>query len=129
MLGERLREARERAGRQQIDVAVALNRHRTLINKVEQGNSSLSVEALAKAAVELSVSADYLLGLTDDPTPKAQLPQGGQSGDASPPDSSAPALTPTDLRAVSIVRGLRSPLLEGWLRSGEALTELQRESA
>ena len=129
MLGERLREARERAGRQQIDVAVALNRHRTLINKVEQGNSSLSVEALAKAAVELGVSADYLLGLTDDPSPKAPLPQPGEAGCETPPDTSPPALAPAELRAVSIVRGLRSPLLEGWLRSGEALIELQRESA
>ena len=129
MLGERLREARERAGRQQIDVAVALNRHRTLINKVEQGNSSLSVEALAKAAVELGVSADYLLGLTDDPTPKAQFPQRAEASCEAPSDASPAALTPTDLRAVSIVRGLQSPLLEGWLRSGEALTELQRESA
>ena len=129
MRGERLREALERAGRQQIDVAVALNRHRTLINKVEQGNSSLSVEALAKAAVELGVSADYLLGLTDDPNPKAQLPQRDEAGREAPPNSSDPALTPTELQAVSIVRGLQSPLLEGWLRSGEALTELQRESA
>ena len=129
MLGERLREARERAGRQQIDVAVALNRHRTLINKVEQGNSSLSVEGLAKAAVELGVSADYLLGLTDDPTPKEQLSQRGEAGGEAIPDCSAPALTPNELQALSIVRSLQSPLLEGWLRSGEALIELQRQSA
>ena len=128
MLGERLRKARKRAGRLQIDVAVASNKHRTLINKVEQGSSSLSVEALAKIAVELGVSTDYLLGLTDDPAPKAHLPAPGEAGSETQPESSALVLTPTELQAVSIVRGLRSPLLEGWLRSGEALVELQRQS-
>ena len=125
MLGERLREARERAGRLQVDVAVALNKHRTLINKVEQGNSSLSVEALTKAAVELGVSTDYLLGLTDDPTPMAQRPQQDEAGDGTPPASPVLAATPAEIQAMVIVRGLRSPLLEGWLRSGEALLELQ----
>ena len=129
MLGERLRKARERAGRLQIDVAVASNKHRTLINKVEQGNSGLSVEALAKIAVELGVSTDYLLGLTDDPDPKACLSEPGEAGREAPTESSPLVLTPTDLQAVSIVRGLQSPLLEGWLRSGEALVELQRQSA
>ena len=80
MLGNRLREARQRAGRLQVDVAVALNKHRTLINKVEQGNANLSIEALAQAAVELNVSTDYLLGLTDDPTPIALLLQQGKEG-------------------------------------------------
>lgn len=127
MLGERLRKARERAGRLQIDVAVASNKHRTLINKVEQGNSSLSVEALTKVAVELGVSTDYLLGLTDDPTPMAQLQQQDAPGGKTPQLSPIPASTPTELQALSIVRGLQPPLLEGWLRSGEALIELQRQ--
>ena len=127
MLGERLRKARERAGRLQIDVAVASNKHRTLINKVEQGNSSLSVEALTKVAVELGVSTDYLLGLTDDPTPTAQLQQKGKAGCKISPDSPVSTLTPTELEALSIVRALQFPLLEGWLRSGEALLELQRQ--
>ena len=128
MLGERLRKARERAGRLQIDVAVASNKHRTLINKVEQGNSSLSVEALTKVAVELGVSTDYLLGLTDDPTPMALLQQQGEPGCKLPLDAPTSALTPVEIEALSIVRDLRSPLLEGWLRSGEALLELQRQS-
>ena len=128
MLGERLRKARENAGRLQIDVAVATNKHRTLINKVEQGNSSLSVEALTKVAVELGVSTDYLLGLTDDPTPTAQLQQQGEPGCKTPLDAPTSALTQTELEALSIVRDLRSPLLEGWLRSGEAMLELQRQS-
>ena len=129
MLGERLREARKRAGRLQIDVAIALDKHRTLINKVEQGNSSLSVEALAKAAAELGVSADYLLGLTDDPTPSALLLQQVKDGGGIPPAPQALASTSTETQAISIVRGLRSPLLEGWLRSGEALVEFQRQLA
>ena len=94
---------------------------------MEQGNSSLSVEGLAKAAVELGVSTEYLLGLTDDSAPAAQLLHQVKGGIS--PDSQAFAPTPTETQAVSIARGLQSPLLEGWRRSSEALLELQRLSA
>ncbi len=127
MLGKRLRKARKRSGRLQVDLAVALNKHRTLINKVEQGKGSLSVEALAKAAVELGVSTDYLLGLTDDPTPAAQLSQQDEGGGGVLMVSPTLLATSAETQAISIVRGLQSPLLEGWLRSGEALVELQRQ--
>ena len=72
MLGERLAASRERAGKAQVDLAVALGRDRTLISHVEAGRSGLSPESLVIAATELEVSVDYLLGLTDDPTPVNQ---------------------------------------------------------
>ncbi len=71
LLGERLAKSRKRAGLSQIDVATALNRDRTLISHVEAGRVGLRSVALATVARELDVSADYLLGLTDDPTPVA----------------------------------------------------------
>ena len=71
VLGERLAQARKRAGKAQADLAAVLNRHRTLISHVEAGRNGLLSDGLAKVAAELNVSADYLLGLTDDPTPAA----------------------------------------------------------
>ena len=71
MLAKRLAEARKRAGLAQIDLAVALGGAHTqqMISLVERGSRGLRPGDIAKAAKELSTSADYLLGLTDDPTP------------------------------------------------------------
>ncbi len=73
MLGQRLREARKRAGLLQVDLAAALGDRytHTDISRVESGQRGLRLDGLANAAKELRVSADYLLGLTDDPTPSA----------------------------------------------------------
>ena len=57
----------------QVDLAVALGRDRTLISHVESNRAGLLVDGLARVSRELKVSADYLLGLTDDPTPYAEL--------------------------------------------------------
>ena len=74
MLGQRVREARKRAGLLQVDLAAALGDRytHTDISRVESGQRGLRLNGLANAAKELCVSADYLLGLTDDPTPAAQ---------------------------------------------------------
>ena len=73
MLGQRIAEARKRAGLGQVELAVALgNRYdHSVISRVESGQSGLRIDGLANAAAELKVSADWLLGLTDDPTPAA----------------------------------------------------------
>ncbi len=75
MIGERLAESRKRRGLLQVDLAVALGDRydQTMISAVERGRSSLLSDGLANAARALQVSTDYLLGLTDDPTPSAQL--------------------------------------------------------
>ena len=74
MIGERLKAARERAGLDQIDVAVELGfQGQAAVSHVECGRSAIHVDRVAPAARLLRVSADYLLGLTDDPTPAAEL--------------------------------------------------------
>ena len=75
MLGKRLAEARKKAGLDQVDLAVALGDRydQPMISRVESGNRTLRLDGLVKAAQELKVSIDYLLGLTDDPTPAVQL--------------------------------------------------------
>ena len=40
--------------------------------RIQQGQSFPSVETLSRLAMVLGVSIDYLVGLTDDPTPAAR---------------------------------------------------------
>ena len=44
-----------------------------MISHVESGHSSLLLDGAAEAGRKLGVSLDYLVGLTDDPTPSAEL--------------------------------------------------------
>ena len=94
MLGQRIAEARKRAGLRQVELAVALGDRydHSVISRVESGQSGLRIDGLAKAAAELNVSADWLLGLTDDPTPSASRTGShvaSTHGDDSPVDTSA----------------------------------------
>ena len=75
MLAERIARARKRAGLKQVELAAALGDRydHSVISAVEHGRSSLRLDGLTHAARELQVSTDYLLGLTGDPTPSAQL--------------------------------------------------------
>ena len=73
MQGQRLAQARRRAGLAQVDLAAALDRDRTLITHVEAGRKLLGFDGAVKAAQTLKVSLDYLAGLTDDPRPSADL--------------------------------------------------------
>ncbi len=75
MLGRRLAAARERAGLKQVDLAVAIGDgyDQSMISHVEAGRKPIRFERATVAARELGVSLDYLAGLTDDPTPSAEL--------------------------------------------------------
>ena len=75
MQGERLAAARKRAGLRQVDLAAALGDRydQTMISHVESGYSAMLLDGAVKAARKLGVSLDYLVGLTDDPTPSAEL--------------------------------------------------------
>ena len=71
MLGERLAQARKLTGRRQADLAAELGERydATMISHVERDRSSLLLDGAAEAARVLNVSLDWLVGLTDDPTP------------------------------------------------------------
>ena len=75
MIGDRLADARRRKGLTLADLATALGDRydHSVLSRVEANKSSLRLDGLIRAASELDVSTDYLLGLTDDPTPAAQL--------------------------------------------------------
>ena len=75
MFGQRLVEARRRAGLTQTELAVALGEryNAPMISMVENNHRTLLFEGAVKAAQELNVSLDYLAGLTDDERPAAHL--------------------------------------------------------
>jgi len=72
-LGDRLRKARELRGMAVKEIAKALNISPKTWYGWESGIRSPSPDMLHKIARILEVSVDYLLGLTDDPTPPQQL--------------------------------------------------------
>ncbi len=67
MLTNRLREAREAKGLTQRELARLCQLGMNQITRYENGTSDPASETLGVIARELSVSADYLLGLTDEP--------------------------------------------------------------
>jgi transcriptional regulator with XRE-family HTH domain len=67
VLIHRLREAREKKGLTQQRLAQLCGFAINQINRYENGGGSPTIENLRILAQTLSVSTDYLLGLTDDP--------------------------------------------------------------
>jgi transcriptional regulator with XRE-family HTH domain len=68
-IGERLREQRKRAKINVKDAAASLNISKSYISMLESGDSKPNWELLAGLATLYGVSADYLLGIVDDPQP------------------------------------------------------------
>jgi transcriptional regulator with XRE-family HTH domain len=67
MRGDRLREIRELRQYSQRELAVRCGMGEKQIFRYENGENDPTADTLAKIAKELSVTTDYLLGLTDDP--------------------------------------------------------------
>lgn len=64
---EHLRWARENSTRTQDDVAVAIGIDQSQYARYENGDSEPSPFVIVALARELNVTADYLLGIVDDP--------------------------------------------------------------
>lgn len=69
MRGDRLRQIREALDYTQEYLAELLDLGVLQIYRYENGKNEPSGELVAKMSQLLGVSSDYLLGLTDDPTP------------------------------------------------------------
>lgn len=69
LFGCRLRELRERRGEKQPALAEALDVSVPQISDLENGKKGTTLPKLALICQHYNVSADYLLGLTDDPKP------------------------------------------------------------
>lgn len=69
MRGDRLREMRLKLGYSQETLAEMINIGNRQIWRYENGETEPDGITVARIARSLSVSTDYLLGLTDDPLP------------------------------------------------------------
>ena len=68
-IGKRITLRREELDLRQFQVAEAIGVTKATMCKYERSVNIPNAEILAKLAVALDTSADYLCGLTDDPTP------------------------------------------------------------
>ncbi len=65
----RLKKLRKERGEQQVDLAAAIGIAQTQISAIENGKQGTSFDKLAAICQHYNVSADYLLGLIDEPRP------------------------------------------------------------
>lgn len=72
-LGQRLKYLRNKRRLQQWQVADRLGLGRSTYNQYENDKREPDVELLARIAEFYGVSADFLLGLSDDPSPRREL--------------------------------------------------------
>ena len=68
--GSRLRKLRKAAGMKQPELASLLDITPTQVSDMERGHTTTSMARLYQLCEYFHVSADYLLGLTDNPEPK-----------------------------------------------------------
>ena len=69
MYGKRLRAARKAAGMTLEQVAQQMNTNHTTISRYENEKRKIDPDALAVLCRLYNVSADHILGLTDEPRP------------------------------------------------------------
>ena len=76
LLGQRIRELRERHGMSQAALARTLGASINAINMLEVGSTRAPhIDRLIALADLFHVSLDYLVGRTDDPTPPTKRPR------------------------------------------------------
>ncbi|RLI78370.1 hypothetical protein DRP07_11155 [Archaeoglobales archaeon] len=72
VFAERLKKIRESRNLSQRAIALGTGLSPAQISRYESGERTPTEEAIRRIAQFLGVSADYLLGLTDDPAPKGK---------------------------------------------------------
>ncbi len=70
LFGKRIYELRKDYDETQAALGEVLGIGKNQISEIERGNATTSAERIALICEHYHVSADYLLGLTDDPAPK-----------------------------------------------------------
>ncbi|MBQ2774963.1 MAG: helix-turn-helix transcriptional regulator [Clostridia bacterium] len=68
-LSQRIREIREDRDLTQTDIAIILKTSQTVYSRYERNERTLPTELLYELCKYYNLSADYLLGLSDDPKP------------------------------------------------------------
>ena len=67
LFGQRLCELRTKYKETQDELGVIISTGRTAVSEIERGNKTTTAEKIAIICRHYHVSADYLLGLSDDP--------------------------------------------------------------
>jgi transcriptional regulator with XRE-family HTH domain len=75
LLGQRLRQRREQAGWSQAEIAQQTGMIQGDLSLLERGKKHVWVDTLLRLAETLGCSLDYLVGMTDDPTPPRKRPR------------------------------------------------------
>ena len=70
LFGQRLLEIRKQNHETQPDLAQLLNVSKSRISEMENGKNTTTIEKFALICEHYKVSANYLLGLSDDPEPR-----------------------------------------------------------
>ena len=70
IFGQRLKAIRKEKKETQDDLALILDVGKSHISEMERGNRTTTAEKIALICEHYRVSADYLLGLSDDPDPR-----------------------------------------------------------
>ena len=70
IFGQRLKAIRKEKKETQDDLALILDVGKSHISEMERGNRATTAEKIALICEHYRVSADYLLGLSDDPNPR-----------------------------------------------------------
>ena len=65
----RVKKLRKSAGEQQKELAEAVGMSQAAVSDIENGRKTTTFEKLALICQHYNVTADYLLGLTDEPRP------------------------------------------------------------
>lgn len=73
ILGKRLLEARQAVGLSRREISELLHVTKTQISDIENGKSGTNLDRFLLLCETYHVSADYLLGITDDPTWRGPL--------------------------------------------------------
>ena len=70
LFGQRLYEMRKKNHETQTDLGNVLGLAKSRVSEIESGKNTTTAEKIALICEHYRISADYLLGLTDDPEPK-----------------------------------------------------------
>ena len=71
--GQRIYELRKASGETQEALGLLIGVKKGQISGIERGNATTTAEKIALICQHYKVSADYLLGLTDDPEQKYKI--------------------------------------------------------
>ena len=118
VIGTRIKFLRKEEGLNQRELAAKMHIGNSTLSQYEKGDRVPSIDMQRQFAQYFGVSVDFLIGLTDDRTPKPERP----SDKPAPPDSAY-------LEALSYLDGLSDEAMASALRCLQAIKALDDAKA